>query len=124
MVIREHHPGYIAFDKFLENRRWIRANAMMMRHQGKGDESGPVREGPALLQGLARGGRRMMLGYGRSASTLGRPSESGSGFLFSLRGVIFAIADSPGVFPACENNHKTGGSAPILSFSTSCLCSA
>ena len=66
MLIRDHHPGYISFEKFQETQQRIRGNAMMPTKR-RGDEQGPVREGPALIQGLARCGRcgrRMILNYG------------------------------------------------------------
>jgi DNA invertase Pin-like site-specific DNA recombinase len=66
VLIPDHHPGYISFDRFQKNQERIRGNAMMPTER-KGDEEGPVREGPALLQGLARCGqcgRSMILSYG------------------------------------------------------------
>jgi len=66
VLIRDHHCAYISFEQFLENQERMRGNAVM----GKGDDtpqSGPVREGPALLQGLvlcAHCGRKMRLSYG------------------------------------------------------------
>jgi hypothetical protein len=66
VLMRDHHPGYIPFSKFLENQERLRGNAMT-QNKDKGNDPGPVREGPALLQGLARCGRcgrRMTLSYG------------------------------------------------------------
>jgi DNA invertase Pin-like site-specific DNA recombinase len=66
VLIRDHHPGYISFEKFRETQQRIRGNAMMPTKR-RGDEQGPVREGPALLQGLVRCGccgRPMVLSYG------------------------------------------------------------
>lgn len=67
VLIRDHHAGYISFDKFVEIQGRLNGNAMMNGAKRLGDERGPVREGPALLQGLARCGscgRRMVMGYG------------------------------------------------------------
>ena len=66
MLIRDHHPGYISFAKYLENQDRLWDNEVM---SGRGDEAqkGAPREGRALLQGLVRCGqcgRRMMVGYG------------------------------------------------------------
>jgi excisionase family DNA binding protein len=66
VLIRDHHPGYISFAKYLENQDRLWDNEVM---SGRGDESqkGAAREGRALLQGLVRCGqcgRRMMVGYG------------------------------------------------------------
>ncbi len=74
VLIKDHHPAYISFDKYLENQERIRGNAMMGPHTDEGHR-GPAREGRALLQGLlrcGRCGRRMYVGYGgeRAARTL------------------------------------------------------
>jgi len=66
VLIRDHHPGYISFAKYLENQDRLWDNEVM---SGRGDEAqkGAVREGRALLQGLVRCGqcgRRMVVGYG------------------------------------------------------------
>ncbi len=66
VLIRDHHPGYISFAKYLENQDHIWDNEVM---SGRGDEAqkGAPREGRALLQGLVRCGqcgRRMVVGYG------------------------------------------------------------
>src|SRR5207247_3941521 len=78
VLIQDHHPAYIAFDRYLQIQDQIRSNTAM---NGKDDDfaKGPAREGTALLQGLVRCaicGRPMNVGYGgrrpsnRSASTL------------------------------------------------------
>jgi len=66
VLIRDHHPGYISFAKYLENQDRLWDNEVM---SGRGDEAqkGAPREGRALLQGLLRCGqcgRRMVVGYG------------------------------------------------------------
>jgi excisionase family DNA binding protein len=66
VLIRDHHPGYISFAKYLENQDRLWDNEVM---SGRGDEAqkGAPREGRALLQGLVRCGqcgRRMVVGYG------------------------------------------------------------
>ena len=59
---RSHHPGYITFERYLENQERLRANWRPPRGEG----GGAAREGRALLQGLircGRCGRRMQVGY-------------------------------------------------------------
>jgi DNA invertase Pin-like site-specific DNA recombinase len=66
VLIRDHHPGYISYEKYGENRRRLQANSMM---KSDPNQAGPVREGAALLQGLVRCGhcgRTMGVGYGGS----------------------------------------------------------
>jgi excisionase family DNA binding protein len=66
VLIKDHHPAYIPYDKFLENLRRLEANRVMRPNQDQ-SEKGPAREGRALLQGLARCGecgRRMGVSYG------------------------------------------------------------
>lgn len=66
VLIRDHHPGYICFEKYLENQERIRDNEMMGPRSDEGQKGAP-REGRALLQGLVRCGhcgRRMVVGYG------------------------------------------------------------
>ena len=66
VLIRDHHPGYISYEKYEENRERLRANAMMTKDP---DQAGPVREGAGLLQGLVRCGhcgRTMGVSYGGS----------------------------------------------------------
>jgi DNA invertase Pin-like site-specific DNA recombinase len=66
ILIREHHEGYISFDKYLENRKKLRDNVPMTNSLKEGPR-GAAREGPALLQGLVRCGhcgRAMEIAYG------------------------------------------------------------
>jgi excisionase family DNA binding protein len=66
VLIRDHHPGYISFEKYLENQERIRDNEVMGARSDEG-QKGAAREGRALLQGLVRCGhcgRRMYVGYG------------------------------------------------------------
>jgi excisionase family DNA binding protein len=74
VLIKDHHPSYISFEKFLENQERLRNNCVM---GSPSDDShrGAAREGRALLQGLARCGhcgRRMYVNYGgeKAARTL------------------------------------------------------
>ncbi len=50
VLLRDAHPGYIAWDRFEANQRHLRDNALA---HGADRRRGPAREGPALLQGLA-----------------------------------------------------------------------
>ena len=54
VCLREHHPGYIGWNEFMENRKKLEANRA--NHQIPA-ERGAAREGDALLQGLVRCGR-------------------------------------------------------------------
>jgi excisionase family DNA binding protein len=66
VLIRQHHEGYISYDKYLENRKRLRDNVMMNNPAPEGPK-GAAREGPALLQGLVRCGqcgRPMSISYG------------------------------------------------------------
>ncbi len=68
VLLPEHHPGYIDWATFQANQTRIDANVHPQPHQA----GGAVREGAALLQGLARCGkcgRRLHTHYtGRNAS--------------------------------------------------------
>ena len=68
VLLHEHHPGYIDWATFQANQTRIDTNVHPQPHQG----GGAVREGAALLQGLARCGkcgRRLHTHYrGRNAS--------------------------------------------------------
>lgn len=64
VLIHDHHPGYVSFEKYLEIQERIRGNAMM---ECKSAGNGPAREGRALLQGIVRCGRcgrNMIVSYG------------------------------------------------------------
>jgi DNA invertase Pin-like site-specific DNA recombinase len=53
VLIRDHHPGYISWDEFLENQRQLENN-LAGHHLHR---SGAAKKGPALLSGLLRCGR-------------------------------------------------------------------
>jgi DNA invertase Pin-like site-specific DNA recombinase/predicted DNA-binding transcriptional regulator AlpA len=69
VLLREHHPGYLDWTTFEANQARIDANEHPQPHEAGG---GAVREGAALLQGLAtcgKCGRRLHTHYtGRNAS--------------------------------------------------------
>ncbi len=70
VLIEDHHPAYISWDKYIENLQRLEANRVMRPRRDE-HETGPAREGRALLQGLARCGqcgRRMQVGYGGAAA--------------------------------------------------------
>jgi DNA invertase Pin-like site-specific DNA recombinase/uncharacterized protein YndB with AHSA1/START domain len=78
VLIKDHHPSYISYEKYLKNREQIRGNNVM-RNEDSEKGKGPAREGRALLQGLVRCGqcgRRMDVTYGGS-----RPSNRGNSTL-------------------------------------------
>jgi DNA invertase Pin-like site-specific DNA recombinase len=63
VFLPEAHEGYISWNEYEENQRLIATNGQRL---GKERESGPAREGSALLQGLVmcgRCGRRMKVRY-------------------------------------------------------------
>lgn len=66
VLIRDHHPAYISFERYEANQERLRENSMM-RSKDTLEPRGPAREGAALLQGLVmcgHCGRRMGLSYG------------------------------------------------------------
>jgi excisionase family DNA binding protein len=63
VLIQDHHPAYISFEKYLKIQELLKNNTAMKTS----DMTGPAREGEALLQGLARCGkcgRTMNVSYG------------------------------------------------------------
>ena len=65
VLIKGHHPGYITWEKFNENRAKISGNSPMKANENF--KKGAVREGHAILQGLVRCskcGRTMTISYG------------------------------------------------------------
>ena len=63
VLIEDHHPGYIDWDTYLANTEKIAANTRPVRHE---PGTGAIREGCALLQGLAACGicgRRLAVFY-------------------------------------------------------------
>jgi excisionase family DNA binding protein len=65
VLIEDHHPAYISFEKYLKNQELLGNNAMMKARDA--NKAGAAREGEALLQGLVRCGRcgrAMSVGYG------------------------------------------------------------
>jgi len=70
ILIKDLHPSYISWEEFEENQKRLQHNrqARVIEHQ-----SGPAREGPALLQGLVicgKCGRAMTLRYHRRGGRL------------------------------------------------------
>ena len=78
VLIRDHHPAYLSFEKYLENQGRLQDNRAMT--QGYENPSqGPAREGAALLQGLVRCGhcsRRMGVSYGGHHSEKGKQGRT------------------------------------------------
>ena len=70
VLIREHHPGYIDWETYEANQTRLAQNTRPRPHQG----GGAVREGSALLQGLAtcgHCGRRLRTHYRGNNATPG-----------------------------------------------------
>ncbi len=89
VLIADHHPGYIRWADYLENR------AIMTRNVARreSESAGAVKRGPALLSGLlrcGRCGRKLHVGYSGSDGKVGRylctgrREERGSGSCFSM----------------------------------------
>ena len=72
VLIEDHHPAYISFDKYLEIQERIKSNKMYQSNAST--KPGAAREGKALLQGLVRCGR---CGRGMNVSYGGHHSERG-----------------------------------------------
>jgi excisionase family DNA binding protein len=63
VLIEDHHPAYISFEKYLKIQEMLKNNTAMK----SSDMAGAAREGEALLQGLVRCGqcgRAMYVSYG------------------------------------------------------------
>jgi DNA invertase Pin-like site-specific DNA recombinase len=85
VLIRDHHPAYISFEKYLEIQERLKRNQGSIDRCGK-TEGGAVREGRTLLQGLVRCGvcgRGMYVSYGGRRP--GQPKEKAT-FQYSCRG--------------------------------------
>lgn len=70
VLLQDHHKGFIDWDTYSMNQRRIASNTHPAPHQA----TGAIREGAALLQGLAtcgRCGRRLMVYYQGRCSTPG-----------------------------------------------------
>jgi len=71
VVIQDHHPVYISFERYLGNQQRLRENAMMQRAHADESHTGAPREGHGLLQGLVRCGhcgRQMYVNYGGASA--------------------------------------------------------
>ena len=86
MLITDHHRGFIDWDTFQANQTRIRANTRPTVHQ---PGTGAVREGCALLQGLATCGvcgRKLAVYYDGPARTTPGYYCTGTGQLVEGRG--------------------------------------
>jgi DNA invertase Pin-like site-specific DNA recombinase len=72
VLIRDHHQGYIDWQTYESNRQRMDENGHLRAREAAAERSGAVREGSALLQGLAlcgHCGRRLHIRYsGRNAA--------------------------------------------------------
>jgi DNA invertase Pin-like site-specific DNA recombinase len=89
VLILDHHPGYLSWAEYLDNRQRM-ANNVAGR---AGQSTGSVKKGAALLSGLlrcGRCGRKLQVAYGGSHGEvgryvcMGRRDEPGSGSCASL----------------------------------------
>src|SRR5262249_40453403 len=86
VLIPDHHPGFIDWDTYLANQARIGSN---IRPQASQPGTGAVREGPALLQGLATCGtcgRKLAIFYPGAAKTVPNYYCQGSAELVDGRG--------------------------------------
>jgi hypothetical protein len=86
VLIEDHHPGYIDWDTYLANTEKIAANTRPVRHE---PGTGAVREGCALLQGLAACGicgRKLAVFYQGPSKTTPGYYCTGTGALVDGRG--------------------------------------
>ena len=86
VLIEDHHPGYLDWDTWLANQARIGANTRPVRHQ---PGTGAVREGCALLQGLAACGicgRKLAVFYQGKAKSAPGYYCAGAGHLVDGRG--------------------------------------
>jgi DNA invertase Pin-like site-specific DNA recombinase len=117
VLITEHHPGFIDWDTYQANQARIGANIRPQRHQ---PGTGAVREGAALLQGLATCadcGRKLAVFYRGPAKCVPNYYCNGTGELVDGKGVrhlnvggqaidaavaeAFLAAVSPAALQAC-----------------------
>jgi DNA invertase Pin-like site-specific DNA recombinase len=87
VLITEHHPGFIDWDTYQTNQDRIGANIRPQRHQ---PGTGAVREGAALLQGLATCGtcgRKLAVFYRGPAKSTPGYYCNGTGELVDGKGV-------------------------------------
>jgi len=89
VLIVDHHPGYIRWAEYLENRQIMANNLAKRETQG----AGAVKKGPALLSGLmrcGRCGRKLQVNYSGSHGEVGRyicqgrREQPGSGSCLSI----------------------------------------
>jgi len=86
VLISDHHPGFIDWDTYLANQGRIGSN---IRPQASRPGTGAVREGPALLQGLATCGscgRKLAIFYRGPAKTVPNYYCQGAADLVDGRG--------------------------------------
>lgn len=72
VLLVDHHPGYISWEEYLENRRRLEANVAWSESEGS---SGAAKVGAALLSGLlrcGRCGRKMQVVYSGSSGRVPR----------------------------------------------------
>jgi DNA invertase Pin-like site-specific DNA recombinase len=72
VLLVDHHPGYISWEEYLENRRRMEANVAWSESEGS---SGAAKVGAALLSGLlrcGRCGRKMQVVYSGSSGRVPR----------------------------------------------------
>ncbi len=96
VFIRDHHDGYISWEKYKVNQERIAENSRRRNQMGKG----PAREGAALLSGLLRCGkcwRKLRVEY-KSATVMryacridGPPDSNRCSYSFSARQIDEAV---------------------------------
>src|SRR6266480_1895562 len=97
VLIPDHHPGFIDWDTYLANQARIGAN---IRPQARQPGTGAVREGSALLQGLATCGtcgRKLAIFYRGPAKTVPNYYCQGPADLVDGRGARHMNAGGQGI---------------------------
>src|SRR5499427_1457489 len=111
VVIKEHHAGYIDWQAFEANQTRLAQNTRPRPHNGPRTTGGAVREGSALLQGLAscgHCGRRLKTHYTGRNSTPGYHCagkllvEGRGGYCLSIGGVQIDEAVAAAFIAALE----------------------
>jgi hypothetical protein len=121
VLIREHHPGYLCWEQYLQNQRLMAQNRLPQA----GEAGGAAKRGTALLSGLlrcGRCGRKLQVHYrgrqGRVARYYCRGDGAQRGWdsclsLGSLRAdaavvaEMLAAVEPAGIAAACEASEQT-----------------
>jgi DNA invertase Pin-like site-specific DNA recombinase len=108
VMIRDHHPGYITWEEYMQNQEQLTSN-LPKHHAGT---KGPAKRGPALLSGLlrcGRCGRKLHVAYGGIGGQVpryhcrGASINHGSRFCISFGGLRVDQAVTATVLDALQS---------------------